>query len=188
MNRRKIIPCLLMMLFSVFVISCKDKNSIREEVMELESSVINVELDSFLCLKDNAILKERKPLLRLVEYIDSAECVPCAISKLTRWEQYIRKLRDYNDFQFMVIIEKNKTEKLSEQDVNYLKGLSFPVYIDSLYVFKRQNPQIPNNELFHTFLLTTSDSVVFVGNPMKRVRVDKVLIKILNDRLIQKTR
>ena len=71
--------------------------------------------------------------------------------------------------------------------MNYAKeqieiaGIQSPVFGDTLSIFRRHNPQIPNNKLFHTFLLDESDRVLLVGSPLRNERVDKLLRKIVNE-------
>ena len=55
-----------------------------------------------------------------------------------------------------------------------------PVFIDTLSFFRRHNPQIPKDRMFHTFLLDESDSVVLVGNPMQNNQIDNLLKQIVD--------
>ena len=64
-------------------------------------------------------------------------------------------------------------------------GLQHDIYIDTCGNFKKQNPCLPKEQMFHTMLLDKNDNVVFVGNPVLNKKVkslfDKVLIEQLSE-------
>jgi hypothetical protein len=47
------------------------------------------------------------------------------------------------------------------------------------YSFRRANPHIPDDPLFHTFVLNEQDSVVLVGDPFKNEKMEKLLLKVI---------
>ena len=40
--------------------------------------------------------------------------------------------------------------------------LSYPIYMDTTGVFRRTNPQLPSNPMFHTFLSDENNEVLAV--------------------------
>ena len=53
-------------------------------------------------------------------------------------------------------------------------GLDSPVYVDTAYVLRKENPQIPVDPIYHTFLLNEKDSVILVGNPLENVEIENI--------------
>lgn len=61
--------------------------------------------------------------------------------------------------------------------INAINSYKFdcPVIIDLNYEFKKLNPHIPENYLYHTFLLDTANNVILVGNPTNNGKIMNVL-------------
>lgn len=57
------------------------------------------------------------------------------------------------------------------------------MYIDSTNIFKKENPNIPSEEMFHVFLLDENDSIILVGNPLFNTQIEDMLIKQVNERM-----
>jgi len=53
------------------------------------------------------------------------------------------------------------------------------VYLDTCNAFRRANPHIPDNPLFHTFLLNDEDSVLLVGDPFKNEKMERLFLKVI---------
>ena len=45
--------------------------------------------------------------------------------------------------------------------------LRHSVYLDTLCVFRKNNPQLPDSRLFHTFVVNRDNKAVLIGNPIK---------------------
>ena len=58
----------------------------------------------------------------------------------------------------------------------------YPIYVDYNGVFRKLNPQIPEDRRFHCFLLDKNGYPVFVGNPVASERMME-LFKTALDRL-----
>ena len=61
--------------------------------------------------------------------------------------------------------------------------LQFPVLLDTAGIFERSNPQLPENPVFHTFLLDRDNRVVLVGSPLGNPKMWE-LYKSTIDRLV----
>ncbi|MBS4809127.1 MAG: hypothetical protein KH071_14815 [Paraprevotella sp.] len=60
---------------------------------------------------------------------------------------------------------------------------SCPVYLDSLGVLERANPQIPSNPDLHTFLLDEDNNVLLVGNPIWNEKIKEMFWQIVEEKL-----
>ena len=165
-----------------YMISCDSNPKIREGLEGMQSSKVQLFQDSMLCINGNSIIKEQEhKQLKLVVFVDSSECSSCALDRLGEWLPYLQSHNGLNGFKFLVVLESNKLDMNYAKEQIEIAGIQSPVFLDTLSIFRRHNPQIPNNKLFHTFLLDESDRVLLVGSPLRNERVDKLLRKIVNE-------
>ena len=54
--------------------------------------------------------------------------------------------------------------------------------MDSANVFARQNQHIPNDVLYHTFLLDQNLNVILVGDPVRNKKINDFFWTILSDK------
>lgn len=128
--------------------------------MERLSSVLNTDAQN-IKYKDNYIL---------VIYYDHNECVACHSNRLNNWNKFIKQCKKENiDILYIFSPE--------QKDVDYLRTnilsqrFKYPVYIDTCEYIKKQNPWIPENSLFHTFLLDYEKKVILVGDPRRNKKL-----------------
>ena len=162
--------------------SCDSEKKIREDLESMQSSKIQFFQDSMICINQEYKNDEKeKQLLKLVVFVDSSECSSCALDRLGEWLPYLQSHNGLNGFKFLVVLESNKLDMNYAKEQIEIAGIQSPVFLDTLSIFRRHNPQIPNNKLFHTFLLDESDRVLLVGSPLRNERVDKLLRIIVNE-------
>ena len=53
------------------------------------------------------------------------------------------------------------------------------VYLDTCNAFLQANPHVPENTLFHTFVLDEKDKVVLIGDPFKNKKMERLLLKVI---------
>ena len=158
----------------MFIAGCHRNNDIRDKIVSMQSSRIALFLDSMLCINEHETVNaEDQQLLKLVLFVDSSECSSCNIRKLWEWTPYLKSFDGVNAFKFLVVLEVQS------------KYLYYTKEQLKISVFRRHNPQIPDNRMFHTFLLDESDSVLLVGNPLINERIDNLLKGIVNERLMK---
>ena len=166
----------------LFPVSCsKQKTSIKEDVMQLQSQRVHIPFDSLLCF--NAVMPDSAeyPRLkyRLVVYTDSLSCSSCSLRNLFYWEPLVDSLQKSIDFVFIFSPKHDEINRVVE--TLRLENISCPIYIDTCSVFIKKNPHIPSNNLMHTFLLNEKDSVVLVGNPQSNPKIKELLFNILEE-------
>lgn len=58
-----------------------------------------------------------------------------------------------------------------------------PVHVDTAGVFIRENPHIPREAVYHTFLLDKDNRVVLVGNPSRSEKIKEMFWQIVEEKL-----
>jgi hypothetical protein len=120
----------------------------------------------------------------MVVYSDSVDCTGYYISQLGLWNELLyleNKSKSKVAFFFIINIQA--------QDYNIVKSalnlsqLKHSVYIDTIDVFKQNNPQLPDSRIHHTFLLNKENKVVLIGNPLYNERVEKLFLELLKEQL-----
>ena len=173
---------LLLIMLCGYMMSCDSEKKIREDLESMQSSKIQFFQDSMICINQEYKNDEKeKQLLKLVVFVDSSECSACALSRLGERYPYLQDFDSLNDFLFLVILESKKLDIEYAKEQLEIASVHTPVYIDTLSIFRKHNPQIPDNKLFHTFLLDESDKVLLVGNPLRNEQIDKLLRKIVKE-------
>lgn len=117
----------------------------------------------------------------MVVYVDSSACSSCTLDKMYVWNKSIEKARKQGNRLKYVFIIAPKAEQLEDAYLSIeSNGLESPVYVDTAYVFRKANPHLPEERMYHSFLLDAKDSVVIVGNPMGNPKIDGLINKIVN--------
>lgn len=148
----------------------------RHELKKIMSVPINIP-QCFLQKIDkqngnmNVIGRSHKVLL----FVDSIHCVTCNLKQMAFLHQAIQE--DYH-IPLWVIVASRKEDFLEVQ--HYVKSLdpSIMVFVDTCNVFWKSNPQIPQEQSMHIFLLDSCNNVLVVGDPTRgkvKVLYKKVL-------------
>ena len=157
-------------LLACMVVSCK-QDIVKNTLKDLQSQPVKIRLDRMECRmydRDTVYADSVKPLLRLVTYVDSSACSPCTLDHMYVWNDFIDESRQYNGKQEYIFVIAPKPGPSHLEDVHLSIescGLKCPVYVDTAYVFKNDNPHLPTDNRFHTMLLDRNDSVLMVGSP-----------------------
>lgn len=164
----------------ILLISCKDeKEKVKNHVEEMKATPIFLCLDQMECRR-NPIKDKSNSTYRMVVYVDSTECSTCALSKLRFWNPLIKEARDKKiDIDYIFILAPRIE---SMDDINMELGitdLQSSIYLDTAYVFKKNNPTIPSENKYHSFLLNNKDKVIFVGSPIDNKNIKNVYYQAL---------
>lgn len=172
--------CLVLSAFIaiIMVLSGCHNKTVEQNVSELCSVPICLPLDSFIYVsifQDKETDNYQSPYTMIV-YLDSANCTRCSIKFLHEWNDllYLEKEKKVN---FMFIISTRDTLSL-ETDIKK-SALRHGIYIDTCNVFIHNNPQIPTCNLYHTFMIDSSNMVNMVGNPIRNKKISILFHKIL---------
>ena len=172
---------LFFLLLSIFICSCQNRE-LKNQMQEFCSSEINLPLDDMLLLSstDSTICHDISSYdYVMVVHIDSISCTPCVIKSLCAWNSY-KKLEKSKKVKFVFIFSVNNqvvNEIKNDKDI----GVGYDLYIDSLNIFVKKNPQVGVNRLFHRFMIDKKGKVVLVGDPSCNDKVEKLFFSILKD-------
>lgn len=179
MKAETYIRALFGVLFACAFVGCH--NDIENEIKSFMTQRIDMpyqEMERKICSKfyDNRVSSNA---IFIVNYIDSKVCGSCELSRIAEEEKnHIDYLKSRN-VHFMYVFETNSARMTTlyyELCNNRLEGI---VYIDTTGVFKRRNTHIPENKLFHTFVMSNDGKVLLVGNPFTNERMNSLFNKIV---------
>ena len=152
---------------------------IEEKISSLQSQPIKLCLDEMRCRNkygDTIVVDSVKPRYRMVVYVDSSACSPCTLDKMFVWNESIKKARRQGSMLKHVFIVAPKPEQIEDAYLSIeSNGLDSPVYVDTAYAFRKANPHLPEERMYHSFLLDEKDSVVIVGNPIENPKIDSLI-------------
>ena len=176
------------LLICIILLSCNSTDKIKREYEQIVSDTICLCLNQMLAVsyddddiahvKSNCMSNRTK---KIVVFADTTLCTSCYIKQMPNWYNLInfvkRKYGDSVEFCFII----NSREQELEDILRTLKyvGFDYPSFVDTLSVFRKVNKNIPDNNLFHSFLLDESNNVVMVGNPQQNPKIKKILFKYL---------
>lgn len=167
-----------------FLVSCNGNRGIEEKINDMRSEPIKLCLEDMQCRNrygDTIVVDSVKPSYRMVVYVDSTECSPCTIDKMYMWNDAIKKAKKGGNKLRHVFIFAPKPDQIEDTYLSIeSSGLDSYVYVDTAYAFRRENPHVPQDRMFHFFLIDDKDSVVIVGNPMENPKIDSLVNRIVN--------
>ena len=82
-------------------------------------------------------------------------------------------------------IELDPLEKDLEEFYFTMRTMAplLPVHVDTAGIFIRENPHIPREAVYHTFLLDKDNRVVLVGNPSRSEKIKEMFWQIVEEKL-----
>ena len=175
-------------LFIIGMSACNHNERYKETILKMTSRPVNLSKDKmelvYCDTKDSTTqsnMDETKEYLWVV-YADSFVCSSCKLSELHYWNEFIyesKKMSDNVDFCF-IFSPKKEDENTFMFTVRSLK-FATSIYLDSSNSFHHNNPQIPNDQRFHTFLLNGDKKILLVGDPVKNEKINKLFQEIVAD-------
>lgn len=172
----------ILFLFFLFFLSCS-KKGLEQEIKSLYNSVVYVPMDSMVYLSTktyNSVYEHAEYIY--IMYVDSTSCGDCAIKHLSDWSILdTTEMCNNERFKYLFVISPKRN-----QYKNILKKVKEDVYfneftfVDTLGVFERTNPNLPQNKLLHTFMITKDGRVKLVGNPITNPQIGSMLLEILS--------
>ena len=121
--------------------------------------------------------------LKLVVYSDSTVCSSCKLKNMHLWDDFLEKLVHYSDRVQCYFIFAPSNKKMYDAKLT-LRTYSpnYPVFIDTLRIFEKENPHLSKNPRLHTFLLDENNNVLLVGNPLENKKIEEMFWKIVEER------
>lgn len=165
---------------NIFASGCKGKQEeVADKIKLMQSCPVDLCLDRMECVRDIGQTTNSSKYTMVV-YVDSSQCTPCALNHLQFWNKLIDETRKgHIDISYTFILDTKNQEKEDigvELETNSLKGC---IYIDTTSVFITNNPQIPKEREYHSFLIDANNRILLVGNPVNNENVRKLYKSIL---------
>lgn len=166
------------------------KDDAQKTLVEMSKHKVVLPLGEMGCFHSAVDTVERKDIAPMkynfVHYVDSSQCSPCALDRMYHWNKLID---DYSKkgVNFVFIIEPKKEQI---EDVHFAiesSGLRNPVYVDSLYAFRRQNSFLSEDQMYHSFLLNKKGKIILVGNPLENDDIKQLLNKLVKHNKYEKS-
>lgn len=116
----------------------------------------------------------------IVSYTDSTGCTSCKL-QLDRWKDLIDRSDSIfgRNIIFLFVIHPLEREDLLRMLREY--KFDYPICIDEDNLFDRQN-DLPDDDLFRTFLLNKKRKVVAIGNPVYNPKIRDLYGDVIQNR------
>lgn len=165
-------------------IGCGNNHHIKEGIQRMQSEPVEIPFAEMLCIReltDSLPYAEDEVMpFQLVSFTDSSRCSTCVLNALSEWNALLNLERE-RKVQFVFILQPQKQEIEEVIHTYYHSGLEHPVWIDTCGTFLKNNPQIPNGRMFHTFLLDKDRKILLVGNPLANNRIREIFDSLTTD-------
>lgn len=105
---------------------------------------------------------------KMVVYFDSEVCATCELSRIWEWNEFagIAETSEGRFQMLFVFAPRPDDLKAVKKALRMVEGQNKLIFIDERQQFAAANPAIPEEGIFHTFLLDGDNRVVLVGNPV----------------------
>ena len=163
------------------LVSCSEKGSYKRKIGRLISSEI-VFPDTTCLLTKTSEAYDLKAVAKMVVYFDAETCASCALSRIWKWDE-MSKITERSDgrFQTVFIFTPEKDDvSMVERIVSRMNMERRIVYVDRNSSFRTNNPFIPEEPLFHTFLVNQKNNIVLVGDPTSSAELWKLYEETIN--------
>lgn len=183
---RYIVCILISILLSIS--SCSNVNNNEDMIRFMNSKVyIPTEyLDVRSCSSFSDSITSNDEM-RIVVLFSESECTKCKMKELSLIVQ--KTIENYNQITIIYIVpcQKNIMDNVYALFDDFkIKGT---IYLDTCNAFLSANPQIPDNELFHTFVINKEGKVLMVGNPFQNEKMEALFKKVIvNEQRKHKTK
>ena len=167
----------------VILVGCSDNHDIEEKISSLQSQPIKLCLDEMRCRNkygDTIVVDSVKPLYRMVVYVDSSACSPYTLDKMFVWNESIKKARRQDSMLKYVFIVAPKPSEMDDINLELsITDLKSSIYLDTAYIFRKENPSIPSDRKYHSFLLDKNGKICFVGSPIDNEKIKAIYGKTI---------
>lgn len=180
-NMKNII--LLVLLTSLSLITGCENRRISHDIQQLVGSKIEFpqSLRQVAGRETRSFAADREKAHVLV-YYDSTACGTCAINKLSEWDPIIDSVADICpavDFIFLMCPKAHEYKSVLRTTI--INNSDYNVALDAAGDFAESNPQIPQDERFHTLLIDRGGTVQVVGSPLYNDTMWKLYKDVIQD-------
>lgn len=166
----------------VFFVSCSNEYKLRCCLEDMERTPFCLQTERMVQWLPDSLgqCEKSKAEVNIVVYADSTDCTSCYIGKLKKWNEYLSvESETKGKVSFLFIMEVNANQLNIVKSALNTSSLKHSVYLDTLSFFRHANPQLPDVNFFHTFVLNNENKVIFVGNPLQDEKIEVMFNEIL---------
>ncbi len=166
---------------TLFLFSCAD-DRVTDELRRFQSSTIKVDNEKYMessnLFGNEAGFKSCPPVARIVYFSGGESCTACYVKGLARFNEYVH-LESEEGIEFVFIMSPRTDEIARTAALLSNCPLEHTVYLDTCNAFLKDNPEFPQNELFHSFVINDAGNVLMVGDPFKNEKMLSLFRKIV---------
>lgn len=168
----------LLVLLLVLSYGCKNNNEKAqiERIKDLYSRKMNMNLDSMLIV--NPVDKKQMykyGKYNFVLYVDSNNCSSCTLGTLEKWDTFLCEINSCNDIGFYPIFSPPKSQLFVFINQAKAQYAGYPILVDTVGVFKKRNSFLPSEQLYNTFLIDSTGSIIVVGTPINNPAIEEII-------------
>lgn len=160
---------------------CNNNKEIEERIRLMQSQPINMEFSDVMMHigKDSvsSIVSKLIPY-HMVVFSGAEECSTCAVNSLSDWNALINLERE-GKMQLIFVFAPYKQDRESVIRTYHSSEIEHSIWVDTCDVFCKSNPCIPEDNIYHVFMLDSQNHVVLVGNPLKSEYVKTHMQRII---------
>lgn len=149
----------------------------EEQLRKMHSKPINFNPDEYVCISRlHPKIVDANNEYELMRYIDARQCTSCSLKQLSY--TLLDSLPNHVSTTLIVNAERGNIA-LIKRYLYYLLG-NMEIYVDTTSRFMRLNPQIPDNTVFHTFLIDQNDSIILIGDPSNNKKIRDLMYGVID--------
>jgi len=162
---------LLIILILVTIIFSCDDSSKKERIIqnELESRIGD---KLFLPFISDSLNSTK---FKIVTFVNG-DCPSC-VNELDLWENILPEFSKNDSVTLLIYLYSSNFDYL-KRTCKVLSDPSVIVLMDQKKTFYIRN-NLPENKLFHTFLINKNDEILLVGNPIRSKQLENLYLKLL---------
>lgn len=157
--------------------SSSAKRALEKQILAMKSLAINLDFANAAAIyegKDSTY--QSADVRKLVLFVDSTSCSPCVLSHFVNYYDISESLSLHNG-ELLVVLhpQQGRLDEVKKR----MRHERFPFWciVDSVGVFVKNNPGIPENQLLHTFALDEQNKVILVGDPTRNDRIKELFYR-----------
>ena len=131
--------------------------------------------DTLLVPEDSGVVA------KVLVYYSAEGCTPCKLKELMQWRPMIEELAEDSAVRFVFILNPAHTTERELEMTLYGMRFAHPVFYDRASGFEAANPELPQNPVFHTFLLDSANRVMLVGSPVGNAKMWELYKRTIAD-------
>lgn len=158
------------------ICACK-KDRMYKPLSEMLNQEIKIDSNKMIKI---GTMRSKESKYTLYCYYDSSECHSCATNKIHLWDKFVSMPNTKNRFNVQFIFSTNARDLIQLQALILSQKLDYQIMFDTLQIIEKDNPFIPDNPLFHVFLVDNkTNRIVLVGDPRKHQKLQSLFENII---------